>query len=95
MVAHPAAAAAAGILQEERINHGHDLQRRFPHRCQPVKERGPGQTQQGALPADAELWMIVIEQLAKLTRVKAAENLFLNTPTPSAACRSAGKAQPP
>lgn len=35
-----------------------------------------GQTQKSALPADAELWMVVVDQLAKFTSIRAAEIFF-------------------
>lgn len=55
------------------IDPGHDRQRRFPDRCRLVIERGPGQAQQRTLPADAELGMVVIDQLAQFTGIRAAE----------------------
>jgi hypothetical protein len=53
-----------------------DPQRRFTHRHRPVIERRSGQTQQRALPADGELWMVVIDQLAQCTGIRAAEIFF-------------------
>ena len=93
-VVHHPAAAPAGILQVESIDLGHDPQGRFPHRCGPVIERGLGQAQQRTLAAEAELRVVVIDQLAQFTGIRAAE-IFLATPAPSAAARSAGTAQPP
>jgi hypothetical protein len=63
-IAHHPAAAAAGILQLERIDPGHDAQRRLPQRCRAVVERGHWQVQQRALAADPELGMVLIDQLA-------------------------------
>ena len=39
-VVHHPAAAAAGVLQVEGVDLGHDPQRRFAHRRRPVVERG-------------------------------------------------------
>ena len=47
-----------------------DPQRRFPHRYEPVAQRGTSQTQQQALPADAELGMVVIDQIAQSTGIR-------------------------
>lgn len=55
------------------IDPGYDSQRRFPDRCRLVIERGPGQAQQRTLPADGELRMIVIDQLAHFTGIREAE----------------------
>ncbi len=41
--------------------------------CSPVLERGPGQAQQRTLAADADLWVVVIDQLAQFTGIRAAE----------------------
>jgi hypothetical protein len=51
---------------------------------------------QCTLTADAELGVTVIDQLAKLMGIRAAESFFLATPSPSpsAAVRSAGTGQP-
>ena len=65
--------AAAGFLQVVRMDPGHDFQRRYPHRCGPVIERGSGQTQQSALSAHGERWMIMIDQLATFMGVTAGE----------------------
>jgi len=51
-VVHDPAATAAGILQVKGIDPGHDPQRRS------------GQPQQRTLAADAELGVVVIDQLA-------------------------------
>jgi hypothetical protein len=75
-IVHHPAATAAWILQVERIDPGHDPQRRVPHRYRPVIERRSGQTQQRALPADAELRVVVIDQLAQFTGIRAAEIFF-------------------
>ena len=60
----------------QSIDPGHDPQGRFPHRCGPVIERGPGQPQQRALAADAEVRVFVIDQLAQFTGIRAAEIFF-------------------
>jgi len=75
-VAHHPAATAAGIFQIENIDSGHDPQCRFPHRYGPVVQRGSSQTQQSTLPADVEPGVIVIDQLAQFTDIKAAETFF-------------------
>jgi len=68
--------AAARVFQIESIDPGHDPQCRCRHRCGPVIERGPGQAQQRTLPADAELGVVVIDQLAQFTGIRAAETFF-------------------
>ena len=73
-VLHHPAATAAGILRVESIDPAQDTQRRFPHQFRTIIELGSGQAQQSALRADAELWMVVIDQLAQFTGVRAAEN---------------------
>lgn len=75
-VVHHPAAAAARVFQIESIDPGHDLQRRCRHRCRPVIERGSGQAQQRTLAADAELRVVVIDQLAQFTGIRAAETFF-------------------
>jgi hypothetical protein len=75
-VVHHPAAAAAGILQVESINPRHEPQGRSTHRCRPVIEHGPGQAQQRTLPADAEIRVVVIDQLAQFTGIRAAETFF-------------------
>ena len=74
-VHHPAA-ATAWVFQIQSIDPGHDPQGRFTHRCGPVVERGPGQSQQRALAADAEIRVFVIDQLAQFTGIRAAEIFF-------------------
>jgi hypothetical protein len=70
---HPAA-ATAGIVQVQGVNPGHDPQYRFTHRHRPVVvERLSGNAQQHALPSDAELRVVVIDQLAQFMGVRAAE----------------------
>ena len=46
------------------------------HWCRPVIERRSGETQQGAFAADAGLRVVVIDQLAQFTSVRAAEISF-------------------
>jgi len=75
-VVHDPAATAAGILQVEGVDPGHEPQRRFTHRHRPVVERGSGQAQQRTLAADAELRVVVIDQLAEFTGVRATETSF-------------------
>jgi hypothetical protein len=41
-----------------------------------VIEHGPGQAQQRTLPADAEIRVVVIDQLAQFTGIRAAETFF-------------------
>jgi hypothetical protein len=61
----------------ESIDPGHDPQRRFPpYRYGLVVQRGSSQTQEQALPADAEIGVVVIDQLAQFTGIRAAENLL-------------------
>jgi len=71
---------AAGLMrlrrQVESIDPGHDPQRRFTHRCGLVIQGGSRQTQQRTLAADAELGMVVIDQLAEFTSIRAAEIFF-------------------
>jgi hypothetical protein len=76
-VVHHPAAAAAGIFQVENIDSGHDPQCRFPHRYRPEVQRGSSQTQQYALAAaDADIEVVVIDQLAQFTGIRAAETFF-------------------
>ena len=75
-VVHHPAAAAAGIFQVENIDSGHDPQCRFPHRYRPVVQRGSSQTKQHALAVDAEIGVVVIDQLAQFTSIRAAETFF-------------------
>ena len=58
------------------IDPGHDPQCRFAHRCLPVVQRRSRQPQQRTLPADAELIVVVIDQLAQFTGIRAAEAFF-------------------
>jgi hypothetical protein len=76
-VVHHPAAAVAGIFQVENIDSGHDPQCRFPHRYRPVVQRGSSQTEQYALAAaDADIEVVVIDQLAQFTGIRAAETFF-------------------
>jgi hypothetical protein len=70
-------AAAAGILQLESVDPGHDLQRRLTDLHRPVVERRSRQAQKSALPAYAELRMAVIDQLSQVTGVRKDE-IFLS-----------------
>jgi|688.fasta_scaffold27605_9 hypothetical protein len=63
---HPAAAAAV-ILLVESIDPGHDPQRLDLHRFCLVVERGTRQAHQGALAADAELRVVIIDECAQFT----------------------------
>jgi len=75
-VAHHPAAATAWVFRIQSIDPGHDPQGRFPQRYGPVIERGSGQPQQRTLAADAEVRVVVIDQLAKVTGIRAAETFF-------------------
>ncbi len=68
---HPPAATAR-IIQVERVDPGHDPQHGLTHRHRPVVERRSRYAQQSALPADAELRVVVIDQLAQFMGVRAA-----------------------
>ena len=59
-VVNHSAATAAGILQVEIVDSGHDP----PHRRGLVLQRGSGQAQERILAADAELGVAWIDQLA-------------------------------
>lgn len=88
------AATAAGIVQDDSIDHGHDPQRRFALRHRPLVQRGQGQAQEPTLAADAELGVVVVDQLSPF---RGSERLrfFCTTTAPSAACRTVGGALPP
>jgi hypothetical protein len=65
-----------GILQVATIDPGHDPQRRFPKRYGLVVQRGSRQAQERTLAADAELGVVVIDQLAQFTGITGAETFF-------------------
>jgi len=75
-VIHHSATASAAVLGVEHINPSHHRQRRFTHRWRLVVERGSRQPVQRPLPADAELGMVVIDQLVEFPGIRAAENLI-------------------
>jgi len=71
-VAHHPAAPAAVSHKVVGIDPGHDPQRRFPDWCWLLVERGSWYAQQRTLPAYAELAMVVINQFAQFTGIRAA-----------------------
>ena len=66
----------AGILHVESADPGHDPKGRIPLGHRPEVERGPGQPQERTLATDAELWVVVIDQLSQFTGIRAAETFF-------------------
>jgi hypothetical protein len=83
-VLHHPAAAAARIFQMQSVDPGHGPQSRLPRRSEPVAQRGARQSQQRTLSADAELRVVVIDQLAQVTGIRSAE-ICMASPAPSAA----------
>jgi len=61
---HNPAGGTAGIIQAEGIYFGQISQRRLALRCWLMVKRSPWKAQQRTLAADAELRVVVIDQLA-------------------------------
>lgn len=72
---HPAA-AAAGSLQVESIDPPHEPQGRFTQRYRLLEKCGCGQDQRRSLAADTVIRVVVIDQCASFTGIRAAETLL-------------------
>jgi len=78
-VVHDPVTGATGILHVQSTNPGQDSQLGFMHRYRPLAQRGPRQPKQQPLPADAELGVVLIDQSAQFTGVRAAETFLTHS----------------